>query len=1456
MPSHTSSSQAPAVESKLSSATDDFIKARLPDWLRRASQGQIRTLRNNFNAHQQSQERLRHATRDLIPLQGFAEAQFQALLSDDVPAGTRLADLRWVLVSPDFSPQPGAGGFSYGPKYTYSSGLMRLMQGFGAGTEFYLGSGLAVADTNDLVVAAGTGFIERCRARDVGRLYQLQLDQVYDEHNLSLLAEDKRTGFRLAIEVAVLKGQITAGQQLALREIARHVPNTFGQSVPHSVKTLSMLGQPLSNSLVVELRAFDDVIERVLLYLPGDPRQALRQFTSLADMHDTLAAELQQPGFRTGLTQQVSLRHRSAFQRTLDLRLKDPQPDLQIGCELIVEDAFLTMARMQVRQVKDDARLLLVPTAEVDDAASSLRMQAWSALGSGLFNVAGLFIPAVGALLLGQLLVQTLSEVFEGVMDWSRGHQHEALEHLLSVAETAAFAVASVGAVAMVRSAFVDALEPIAFDAQGQRLWANDLQPYEATPEDARLQPDGLFGAGKRRWLRVQGRFYEVHRPQPQASWQLRHPLRDDAYGPHVLHNGERGWRLMHDRPLEWNDSARMLDCLWPQDPPIDAQRAEHILKVSGIDQDELRGVVVENRPAPVNLADTLRRFEVDARIEAFISHLRSGALLHREDDLLAWCSMQPEVAGPLEGLRGRMIQQMPLIRRRLFESFAYAPRSSSSLAGLISRDFPGLPKGFIPEVLKDADANVLEIAHSQRRLPVLLASKARSLLRVARLTRALEGFYLSSARNRETDALAIALLHKLPGWPAGSNLELTAINAVGGTTFEAIVASLSPVQLQALALEGDDAALQLRQRLLAQLPASHEDCAKLLGWAPQARWFNPGQRLPDGRVGYLLSGRGEAAQTPRQTLHDGLRRLFPGLDDNQLSQTLEQLLQGEDTPFAAFAGLQDDHEQLNLAMNRWVHAELNDARRPNRQLMADCMLRAWRGQGERVPQAEGEPAGLRMILGFADLSTLPPLPGHVQFSYVTSIAINDTSLSSVPNDFLHSFTHVRTLNLNGNRLLTIPTGIAHMARLRTLRMARNLIRLNASAVEALASLPQLARLDLSYNPLGALHLRFNQLQHLVHLNLRHCRLAIWPAYIELCQRLQLADLRDNQLTAIAPETMQMPQTFRQAFLVDRNRLSNAQVMGLYALDEIPEFVSPEIEPEHVRSLWLDASPAAQRFERGLVWEAVAAAGDSDPFIQLLGQMEHCADYANAREYLGAQVWALLEDMQIDASLRSTVFELAAEMPQAENRTVDVFSRMQLRLLQARAARNAAQVARVPDHIALGIGLYRLDFVALLAREAAVQLNEARAIAAEGVAHVDAREIELFYRVRLRQALNLPGQPQTLRGGDALGVSDASIEDVRQRIERVGHTEELAEDLSQRSFWQRYLSSRYTDDFRALDRAYRARIDSFHAENPNATPAVRAHTLEVLDIEHQSALHRHRVALTRYELRSQVARRA
>lgn len=193
---------------------------------------------------------------------------------------------------------------------------------------------------------------------------------------------------------------------------------------------MKLLGCPVADALTVSFRDVDQQYKGLVLYLPSHPTQALRHFDSLSEMAETLVKELKQPSYRDYFSQLIGLAGRAAFLNKLDTRLKDKLPDLEPAL-VASDDIFDALVKAQIERVKQDAQLLLVPSAQVDRKAARARQQAWEAAGLTLRNLAGFFVPVIGALLLGQLVAQTLGEVYEGVRDWTQGHQHEALEHLL-----------------------------------------------------------------------------------------------------------------------------------------------------------------------------------------------------------------------------------------------------------------------------------------------------------------------------------------------------------------------------------------------------------------------------------------------------------------------------------------------------------------------------------------------------------------------------------------------------------------------------------------------------------------------------------------------------------------------------------------------------------------------------------------------------------------------------------------------------------------------------------------------------------------------------------------------------------------------------------------------------------------------------------------------------------------
>ncbi|WP_447741488.1 NEL-type E3 ubiquitin ligase domain-containing protein [Pseudomonas laurentiana] len=1427
--------------------TDHFIAARLPAWLKRASKSQINTLRNSLNAHHASQARLGGLMLDLLPLPQFAEQQLTTLLDSPLPEGQTFAQLEWLLVAPRVGRLPGTLQQVYEYSETRENGLLRLMRNFAAGTTYFKGTGLVMPGRDQPLIASLSAFIEACRTLDVGQRYQDELQRVFNPATQAVMSEDKRSGLKLAIEVAALQGSISADVQIALREVADDGQVHRSQGLKGDPRLLTVLGQAVADGLLIALRDKAGRERGLVLYLSSDPQQALRFFVDATAMNDAMAQRLQQAAYRQYFTQLISLEHRAGFVTTLGKRLGDKQPDLQLECVPRRGSIFTQLATLQVQRVKEDARLLLVPSADADNLAVHARHAEWKAMGLDLVNLAGFFIPVVGALLMGQLVVQTCSEVFEGVTDWYRGHQHEALEHLLGVAETLAATAATVAGVGFLRSAFVGGLQPVSLGNGKSRLWCYDSAHYQSMPDTIELLEDGRYGVAERRWVCIEGRFYEVHQPVADGPYRLRHASGDDGYGPVMLHNAERGWRLMHGQPLTWQEPARMLDVLWPQHPIIEAGQAEQVLRVAGVDLEELRGLLVENRPAPVNLGQALRAFQAHARIETFFTRARLNTLMPPDSELLAWSEGRLEVG---KGL-AEVLSHEAELRPQLFAHLTRQSFAEDPLTQLVKRDFPGLPSAYVREVVGQAGDLERDMARVEQRLPLPCAQSARSLLRLARLNRAITGLYLSTGYSDETGELVLALLDSLElenididlreGAVDGRSIKLLGsggqgeaarvlvrsngkfqlFNGLGelqtvaladpGCIFEAIFAALTPAQRP-----GISSPEQLRDQLLAQLPASHGGITRMLRWPERRAWFNPGRRLDDGRVGYPLSDHPSASPRNGQaTIRDQLRTLYPGLDEQALDEELARLQQGDRPVLERLVELQDDHDQLVRHLNRWVNAELQESRQAARRLTADSILRAWRLQGEIVSTREGRVRGQRLSLRGNHLRTLPSLPPQIEFHRIAMLSLNDSLVSDVPVDFLRPFTAVTELNLANNQLLRLPIGIAYLPDVQVLRLAHNQIRFDAQALEVLHGLPSLSHLDLSYNRLETLDLRFQHLSRLTTLNLRYCRLGAWPQRLELCGFLECADLRDNQLRTVPEDIQQMPYAFRRTILVDRNPLSAMQLQRLYSLDVIdehghlPEASGPVDLPRTLALLAGNADAAGQEVRQGL-WQRMLQQPASSGLFRLLARLEFTADYSRAgegRTVLVEGVWSLLGALDADPVLCGRVFERAGLPLSCSDAVASRFSELQLLVRQAQAETEALNPENRGRLLELGRQLFRLE------RLEGVAYRDGRQRLSTGQ-HFDELALQLAYRVRLRARLGLPCQPYGMRYPDATELTEDVIEAAFSQVTHAQTTAALTESLSQREFWRRYLRQQHGQMFDVIVADYNQRSIQLQAGRP------------------------------------------
>lgn len=452
--------QAP-LHPKLERATDDFISQILPDWLRRASASQIMALRDAYSAYLTSQAEMSAVLRQLQPIDAFARRLLTQGLHREGGALLDLDRLEWREQRRRFKVEPGKlpTDESY---FVRVPALQRLMQNFASGESFYLETALVypadpATDVPERVALDDAArIVEACRSTDVGARYQEHLARLFTPAFEQTLATSLRRTLALQLEIAATRGLLPAEDVQIVRDIVagRRTALSNGRTV--RCGPLQVLGCTVHGALVVEVANHNQrYAGSVQLVLSDDAHAAFRHLVSWRVVNFELVEMFKDPARYAALVERIALHERARFVATLAKRLADDEPDLEPTFANLPQGRFEGLALQQLQRIREDARFLAVPTADADSSQTLAREHALASAGLALLNLAGLFVPTVGALLLADMVVQTLSEVYEGARHWSLGHQHEAIEHLLGVAENLAVTAAVAGGATVVARGFV-----------------------------------------------------------------------------------------------------------------------------------------------------------------------------------------------------------------------------------------------------------------------------------------------------------------------------------------------------------------------------------------------------------------------------------------------------------------------------------------------------------------------------------------------------------------------------------------------------------------------------------------------------------------------------------------------------------------------------------------------------------------------------------------------------------------------------------------------------------------------------------------------------------------------------------------------------------------------------------------------------------------------------------------
>lgn len=1415
-------------------ATDAFIERLLPGWLSLAGPPGCRDLREAYFEYRLSLTTVQQALAAMQAPEPFARVLLQQAIKLRLGLTVDLSRVIWRERRRVSTPP-----FLFITDFVHLPALQRLLGNFYQSEVFLNGSALVDAQSHKAITREMATIANLCRELDVGRQYQAHLAQVFSPSLIASLAEHKRRRFKLAFEVAKLRGAITAADGAMLAQLMAGAQMTHPLSRSVRCGFLQVLGYQITGALVFDLMGvwvpvpgLIDVPTSVglVLFLPDEPEHALRRFDSWASLARWLGQSLADPQCRLRFMHAIAVQHRAAFSHALANRLNDKQVDpspSSVACE---GDVFIGLAQQFSRRVRNDAATLLVPTAEIDRVQMKLRHVALVEAASVLFSLVGGFVPGLNELLLAQMVGQTLAQVFEGVLSWSEGHQHEAFQHMLGVAENLAInaGLAAGGALLLqpfTRAARVDAMTPVLTDA-GPRLWVEDLVRYrDALPATATLHDNGLYHHQDTWWWQYRDEFYRVEQREPER-WQLSDEGSPGAYGPRLIHNGEHGWRLFDQRPLEWQAADEMLWSLWPASRQWGPEKARQVLQVAGYDASQLRGLWVERRALPFDLRDTLERFAVERRIERAFQALSDGPAAV-EPAFTPVLQRLGVASAPPEQQLIRLRQCESAVRAWLFESaLAEADPLDSSLS-LVLRDFPGLAHAYAREVVSSAsDLQRLHMREHQR-LPLPLAEHARSLLQQQRVSRMIEALYLPVGYTQDGMELIFALLRRHAYWPAEANLDYRAdsvfgpslariypaqtpgtrimVSSPGGVSlydldgrllddltsepmgmFEALLSILPDPHRQRLGWTAQQAAGQMRADLQRWLPDDRSKILELVGMRLQRPAFNPPQRHSGGRIGYALSGRARAVHPGERTVRDRLRALFPGLSDNEVDTYLLALRASQGSVYSALLEQEQALRSLEVSLRIWSETA-GPAAAVGRRRVAEALRRCW-----QRTEVDG---GVALHLTGTSLGQLPELPVQVQFPHVQALGLGSLGLTTLPVRFIERFANVRRLSLSHNRLTRVPPEVAHMRDLVELHLEANAITLNAEDVSALRDMRQLRALNLAGNPLGEVRLQVGRLFRLTTLQLRDCNLTSLPAGLVWCAALERADLRDNRISGLAAHVLQAPYEFRRALWLDRNPLALEIRQRLAAPREAPSAgQTAGVSQDRVRALWLERLDQSELRTRQECWQRLQAEPNSAAFFDLIGQLIDTRDFREARTVLEARLWTLMDAALEHTELREALFNLAAYERTCVDSVMNCFNALEVRAFIAQVVHDPAHRDQQEALLDAARRLFRIEQVEAFARQHMSTRADPSA--------VDEIETSLAFRIGLASRLKLPGQASLMQFEALAGVSAADLNSAYQAVLDAEQGDALVEYVSHRDFWIDHLRALHADAFAATEQPY------------------------------------------------------
>ncbi|MFQ6591490.1 MULTISPECIES: NEL-type E3 ubiquitin ligase domain-containing protein [Pseudomonas] len=497
---------------------------------------------------------------------------------------------------------------------------------------------------------APAAFAKLCRSLDLGRLYQQHIKDILqpkDEKKrqalVKQLQEHQRQQLAFSTEIAwqqfakkpnsyLVGAGISSDAYRMLKHVlaAKAAPTLDGR--PVTFAKLQLLGVELVGPLLIGPRRKRAArVERLVVYLPDDPQQPLKEYANLYEFLADLGERLKSLEYRRFFSRFVPVSEQGAFFDKINALCRPSrsvQPaELAMDESTIKGDLWQHRHQAHVDKILADARAVAVPTDDEDAKARAARLEGFKDAVLSVFNLAAFVVPGLGPLMLVVGAAQMCEEVYEGIDAYEQGETREMWAHFSSIALNVAMLGTGATVLPHVQvSGVVEALKPVILADGKQKLWNPDLSRYKANIQlatDAKPDGLGLYRHEGKPVLVLEGKHYQVEQETGTGQYRVQHPDRTEAYRPLLEHNGEGAWTHEGEDPLTWGE-ATLLRRLGKPAADLSAERLQQARLASGVETEALREALFDQHATPRLLADSLKRFALHRELENSIEQLRS----------------------------------------------------------------------------------------------------------------------------------------------------------------------------------------------------------------------------------------------------------------------------------------------------------------------------------------------------------------------------------------------------------------------------------------------------------------------------------------------------------------------------------------------------------------------------------------------------------------------------------------------------------------------------------------------------------------------------------------------------------------------------------------------------------------------------------------------------------------